>query len=76
MRKPKPLTNDEGEVRELLIEDLKRFRPAVEVLSPELSAKLAIEGSPSRKKRTAAKAKHKAGVTAGKARQTRGRNSD
>ena len=35
----KPLTNEEGEVRELTLEDLKHFRPAKEVLSPELLAK-------------------------------------
>jgi hypothetical protein len=45
MRESKPLTNEEGEVRELLIEDLKRFRPAAEVLSPGLAAKLGIERS-------------------------------
>lgn len=31
-----PLTDDEGEVRELFAEDLARFRPAKEVLPPDL----------------------------------------
>ena len=46
MRKPKPLTDEEGEVRELLLEDMKRFRPAAEALSPSLAAKLDIETGP------------------------------
>jgi uncharacterized protein (DUF4415 family) len=32
----KPLTNEEGEVRELLASDFKKMRPAFEVLPPEL----------------------------------------
>ena len=32
MRPRKPLTNKDGEVRELLLEDMKRFRPTAEVL--------------------------------------------
>ncbi len=32
----KPLTNKEGEVRELTMADMRRFRPAFEVLPPEL----------------------------------------
>jgi len=32
MRERKPLTDDEGEVRELLLEDIRRFRPIAEVL--------------------------------------------
>ncbi len=54
MRKPKPLTDEEGEVRELLLEDMKRFRPAAEVLSPSLAAKLGIRQRPG--KRAPAKA--------------------
>ena len=38
----KPLTDEEGEVRELTAEDFKNFRPAAEVLSPSLMAKLGI----------------------------------
>jgi uncharacterized protein (DUF4415 family) len=41
MTNRKPLTNEEGEVRELITEDFKHFRPASEVLSPGLRAKLA-----------------------------------
>jgi len=36
----KPLTNKAGEVRELTRADLRGFRPASEVLSPELAAVL------------------------------------
>jgi uncharacterized protein (DUF4415 family) len=43
MKKPKPLTDEEGEVRELLLEDLKRFRPAAEVLSPTVAGKLGVK---------------------------------
>jgi uncharacterized protein (DUF4415 family) len=32
----KPLTNKDGEVRELLVSDFKKMRPAFEVLPPEL----------------------------------------
>ncbi|HEV2649825.1 MAG TPA: BrnA antitoxin family protein [Rhizomicrobium sp.] len=32
MKKRKPLTNEEGEVRELTAEDFRRFRPTSEVL--------------------------------------------
>ena len=39
MRK-KPMTNKEGEVRELARQDLREFRTASEVLSPELLALL------------------------------------
>lgn len=45
MRRRKPLIDDDGEVRELLLEDIKQFRPAREALSPSLLAKLGIEGS-------------------------------
>lgn len=34
----KPLTNKEGEVRELTLEDMRAMRPAAEVLPPELLA--------------------------------------
>ncbi|MCX5831492.1 MAG: BrnA antitoxin family protein [Deltaproteobacteria bacterium] len=36
----KPLTDKSGEVRELTRADMKRFRPAAEVLAPELLAVL------------------------------------
>jgi uncharacterized protein (DUF4415 family) len=38
--KLKPLTDEAGEVRELTREDMDRFRPAAEVLPPELVAVL------------------------------------
>ena len=34
--KSKPLVDDEGEVRELLVEDLRKFRPLPEVVTPRL----------------------------------------
>lgn len=43
MKKRKPLTDEEGEVRELLMEDIRRFRPMAEGLSPSLAAKLGVE---------------------------------
>jgi uncharacterized protein (DUF4415 family) len=37
MKKPlRPLTNEEGDVRELTMADMRRFRPTFEVLPPEL----------------------------------------
>ena len=36
MNKHPPLTDDDGEVRELTAEDMRLFRPAVEVLPPDL----------------------------------------
>lgn len=41
MAKRKLLTNKAGEVRELMTQDLKHFRPASEVQSPSLRKKLA-----------------------------------
>lgn len=41
MKNKKPLTNKEGEVRELTTEDFKHFRPAAEILPSALRAKLA-----------------------------------
>jgi len=38
MKKRKPLTNKEGEVRELTKADFKRMRPMEEVLPPDLVA--------------------------------------
>ena len=43
MKTHKPLTDEDGEVRELLMEDIKRFRPIAEGISPTLSAKLGLE---------------------------------
>jgi hypothetical protein len=70
MRKPRPLTNEEGEVRELLIDDLRQFRPAAEVLSPSLAEKVGIGGR-------SAKARLREGVpeAAGDEKHTRKRKS-
>jgi hypothetical protein len=38
MSKPTPLTNEDGEVRELSAADLRRFKPAHEVLPASLQA--------------------------------------
>ena len=43
MKARRPLTDKNGEVRELSIEDLKQFRPAVEVLPTSLAKNLGIE---------------------------------
>jgi hypothetical protein len=43
MKTRKPLTDEDGEVRELLMEDIKRFRPIAEGISPTLAAKLGLE---------------------------------
>jgi len=42
MRTRKPLTDEDGEVRELLAEDFKHFRPMAEGISPSLAANLGI----------------------------------
>lgn len=44
MKKRKPLTDDEGEVRELMSADLKDFRAAEEILSPPVMQKLGVRG--------------------------------
>jgi uncharacterized protein (DUF4415 family) len=36
MKKRKPLTDEEGEVRELTAEDIRAMRPMAEVLPPDL----------------------------------------
>jgi hypothetical protein len=41
MPKHKPMTDETGEVRELLMEDLKRFRPALDVLPASSSGESA-----------------------------------
>ena len=40
MSKRKPMIDDEGEVRELTAEDMRRFKAASEVLPPEMFAGL------------------------------------
>ena len=49
MRKRKPLTDREGEVRELTSEDFKHFRPVGEVLPPASLKRLGL--SPQTKKK-------------------------
>lgn len=44
MPKSRPLIDAKGEVRELTTADMKRFRPANEVLSEKLRAKLKVRG--------------------------------
>jgi uncharacterized protein (DUF4415 family) len=44
MPKSRPLTNAKGEVRELSAEDMRRFRPASDALSPALLSKLGVRG--------------------------------
>jgi hypothetical protein len=43
MKKSKPLMDNDGEVRELLIEDIREFRPIAEVASSSLAAKLGVQ---------------------------------
>jgi uncharacterized protein (DUF4415 family) len=43
MRKSTPLTHDEGEVRELSADDLRRFKPAREALPPSLQKSLGMK---------------------------------
>jgi hypothetical protein len=45
MKEPRPLTDESGEVRELLMEDIRRFRPAAEALPKSLLRKLGIPQS-------------------------------
>ena len=44
MPKRKPLTDNDGEVRELSAADIKRMRPAREMLPASLRAKLGVRG--------------------------------
>ena len=44
MPKSKPLIDSKGEVRELTAADMKRFRPARQVLPDTLLAKLKVRG--------------------------------
>jgi uncharacterized protein (DUF4415 family) len=50
MRKRSPLTDEEGEVRELLLADIKRFRPIAEVLPPSSLRKLGLVPPPAEPK--------------------------
>jgi uncharacterized protein (DUF4415 family) len=42
-REPKPLTDEEGEVRELMVADMVSFRPATDCLPQSLVEKLGIQ---------------------------------
>lgn len=42
-RERRPLIDENGEVRELLLEDIRQFRPATEVLSPSLLTTFGIK---------------------------------
>jgi len=44
MAKRKPMTDSDGEVRELTAKDMARFKPAAEVLPPSLRKKLGVRG--------------------------------
>jgi len=44
MKKHTPLTDENGEVRELMEQDMARFRPAHEVLPPALQKTLGMRG--------------------------------
>jgi len=46
MANRKPLTDADGEVRELTAEDLAQFKPAVEALPLSLLKKLGVRGRP------------------------------
>lgn len=45
MSKRKPLTDADGEVRELTVEDMRQFRPADSTLSASLRRKLKLRGA-------------------------------
>ncbi len=65
MEERKPLTDEEGEVRELTAEDLKRFRPAADVLTTTLKARLAIRKRGARISPSHQRASHDPPVVAG-----------
>ena len=43
MTKPAPLTDSDGEVRELTATDLRHFKPAAQAISPELLKVMGIK---------------------------------
>jgi len=65
MKMRKPLTDEDGEVRELLMEDIRRFRPMAEGISTNLAAKLGIEIHPDAENMSPKK--RKSGVPTGNA---------
>ncbi len=50
MKAPKPLIDDDGEVRELTAQDLREFRPAAEALPPDLYVSLLAMNQESRQR--------------------------
>ncbi len=50
--KPKPLTDEEGEVRELMAADMVNFRPATDCLPQSLVEKLGIQAKNQQKETT------------------------
>jgi hypothetical protein len=64
MKTRKPLTDEEGEVRELLMEDIRRFRPMAEGISPSLAAKLGIKAEAVE---AAARKRRRSGIPTGNA---------
>ena len=78
MKKRRPLTDEEGEVRELMMEDIRAFRPMLEGLSPSLAAKLGLkidetkpaqpgEAKSGAAQATTAKRRRKSGIPTGNA---------
>jgi hypothetical protein len=54
MKPHKPLTDEEGEVRELLMENIRRFRPMADGISRSLATKLGINASGTGNRQTTA----------------------
>jgi hypothetical protein len=78
MNKSKPLTDEDGEVRELLMKDITEFRPIAEIASSSLTQKLGLQSkeadvsSPAvRDGLVEAARAHKRKAAAAKARKTR-----
>jgi hypothetical protein len=69
MKKSEPLVDKDGEVRELLMEDIGKFRPIAEAATSSLAAKLGIQTG------QAAALSRKRSAAARKAWQTRRRST-
>src|SRR5215467_10838926 len=65
MKMRRSLTDEDGEVRELLMEDIRRFRPMAEGISATLAAKLGIKVHPDAEKMSPKK--RKSGIPTGNA---------
>ena len=65
MKMRKPLTDEDGEVRELLIEDIRRFRPMAEGISATLATKLGSKSTPMPRRHR--QKKRKSGIPTGNA---------